>query len=291
MPETTNAKAKGTVRHRRVMLALLIATAAFLLDAGLYEPRHIQLETYEVALPGLPKSLDGLRVVQLSDIHRSILTSDTAIKRAVAAANDARPDVVVITGDFVSSNLKNAEPCADILSHLKSRLGSYAVLGNHDYIVGAKAVSDALESRGIKLLVNSNVKLLDKFCLIGIDDFDGGKPDAALAMRGVDPRAACLFLSHNPIAARLFNKNAGILLSGHTHGNQLRLPFIPRDWYPKNVDGKYLYGWYRDGKLATYVNRGIGVTNLPLRFFCHPEVTLLVLRSADGRANLAPVHR
>ena len=279
-------KPKKSTRTR-LLIVLAILAAAVLFDAVIYEPRFPQLNTYDVAIPNLPADLDGFRIVQLSDIHRRRFVADSAIRRAVEMANATNPDAVVLTGDYVGRDPANIEPCFDMLCKLKSRLGSYAVLGNHDHWTGAKAVSDSITRHHITLLDNAGTKLGAGLYLAGIDDQWAGSPNVDAAFGGVPKDAACVMLSHTPKAVPLFAGHNGLLITGHTHGGQVNIPFIPRKCLPGLSGRPYVDGWYKEGDILMYVNRGIGTINPPVRFFCRPEVTLYVLHPAsDGQARV-----
>lgn len=253
-----------------------------LFDALVYEPLHIELSTYYLPVAHLPVALNGFRIVQLTDIHRSPITQDSIIIKAIRMANATNPDAVVLTGDFVTDDPTGANEVAEMLSKLTSRLGSYAVLGNHDYVAGAGAVTNALESQGIRCLTNDNVELARGLFLVGLDDHGQGKPDAEAAFRGVGEDSSYVTIAHSPMAVLDIKGRKGLLLTGHTHGGQIRIPFVATHLLPGLVADKYIAGWYLDGNLRTYVNRGIGMTNLPMRFRCRPEVALFVLKSAPG---------
>lgn len=259
-------------------VAILLAVYALFL-----EPRWIKVTHYDVYLPGLPPSLDGARIVQLSDLHRGKKTPDSIIKRAVRITNSEKPDIVIITGDFINTNASNAEPCAQILSHLKARWGKFAVLGNHDHWYSARTVTDKLEAYNIQVLNNSNSRVAPGLYIIGIDDKWAGHPDVKKAWSGVNENAGQVLLSHTPQAAPLFRDKRCLALTGHTHGGQFTIPFIRRNRLPGLRHSPYISGWYQDGNTSMYVNRGIGMAVAPIRFRCRPEVTVFTLKSRPGK--------
>lgn len=255
----------------------LFAVLAFIIDAVLYEPYHPVLTTYDVAVPGLPESLDGFRVVQLSDFHRSLAVPGGPIDRAVQLANGAHADVALLTGDFVSRNAANATSCCNSLSKLRTTRGAYAVLGNHDYWTNAPKVSRAITNSGIKLLTNRGLRLPDGLWLVGVDDEWSGAPDEVAAFRDVKPGDPCVMLCHEPISIKRFAGRTGLLVTGHTHGGQVNLPIFTKRLVALTHHGSYVWGWYRQGGVLMYVNRGIGTVFPPVRFRCRPEVTLFIL--------------
>jgi len=173
-------------RRRRIFLILLLLGIGFYVYAKKIETRWIQVTRYEVQLAGLPDSLDGLKVVQLSDVHRSDRTPDSIIEKAVRLANSESPDIIVLTGDFINEGPENPEICAKILSRLKAPKGIYAVLGNHDHWNGQLKITRALESKGIHLLTNKNMQVAPGLYIIGIDDYWSGHPNVSRAWSGVD---------------------------------------------------------------------------------------------------------
>lgn len=265
------------------MAAAVLAGTVLLAYSALWETRRLELRAYDVRVPGLPRELDGFRIVQLSDLHRSLIVPDSVIRRAVDLANSTRADVAVLTGDFVSRNAGNAGPCAAMLSRLQTRAGSYAVLGNHDHWTDARTVAAALKRHGITVLDNRSVEVAPGLYLVGIDDKWAGKPDVPTAFRGVPSDTCYVMLSHTPLAVDLFQGKHGLLITGHTHGGQVQIPFVNRKRLPGLRAWRYIQGWYREGDILMYVNRGIGTVNPAVRFRCRPEVTLYVLRCGTGR--------
>lgn len=275
--------------RRRFLQRFLIGGTVLLIgDSFGYEPQNIELATWDVAIPGLPRRLDGFRVVQVSDLHRGPVTRDSVIRKAVAVANSARADAAVLTGDFISTSSDNLEPCLRMMSEVRTRLGSFAVMGNHDQYHHVLGLSRKLMPRyGITLLDNNSARLEDGLFLAGIDDVWGGRPDAAKALRHVESAAACVMVCHNPLGWGRFKGRTGLLITGHTHGGQVQLPLIPRNKLPGLRGWEFIEGWYRRGEILMYVNRGIGMVNPPARFLCRPEVTLFILHpSPDGRASV-----
>lgn len=241
----------------------------------------IQRTEHRVAVPFLPEALRGLRVAQLSDLHRSELTPDRLLHRAASLANAACPDLIVLTGDFVSRSPADIEPCARIVSGLRARLGVYGILGNHDYVAGAKAVERALAHAGVEMLINRGVRLEHDLWLAGLDDSRRGRPDVARTFSGIGPQEPILALTHNPAVAERFSDRACIALSGHTHGGQILLPILTARAVRRIGAEHYRAGWYTVGKVQLYVNRGLGRVGLPLRLFCHPEVSVFTLEPAQ----------
>jgi predicted MPP superfamily phosphohydrolase len=234
-----------------------------------------------VTLSGLPTAARGLRVVQLTDIHRSRLTHDRLLRHAVAAANAAQPDLIVLTGDFVTNRPSDIEPCARILAPLRARLGVYAILGNHDYSTDAPAVERALLHQNITVLKNHKVRLENGLWLVGLDDDHAGKTNVSHAFAGIEKEELTFTLIHNPALAEQFSDRNALAVGGHTHGGQMFLPVITK-WAVRRIGAKeYRAGWYTVGRVKLYVNRGLGRVGVPVRFLSRPEVAVFTLLPAE----------
>ena len=250
---------------------------------ALAEPFDLSVESLAVGLKRLPRPLDGLRVVQLSDIHHSPFTSREQVERAVEIANALQPDVVALTGDYVSHEREYVAPCAEMLGRLKARLGVYAVLGNHDNWVDPALVTDLFRAEGIKVLVNEGMRFEHRgasFWLAGVNDTMVGLEDLPLALAGARADEMKLLLAHNPvILRRAARAGVDLVLSGHTHGGQIKWR-LERSASGR-VRRRILRGLGRRGETQIYVTRGIGTVVLPVRYGCRPEVSLLQLRCAE----------
>jgi len=260
-------------------LALNLSRAA---RSALTEPFRLTVEHHQIHLQRLPRELDGFRIVQLSDIHHSPFTSREQIERAVETANSLQPDIVALTGDYVSKERAYAAPCAELLSGLRARHGVYAVLGNHDHWTDAALITDLFRAEGITVLVNQGMRFENNgaaFWLAGVDDTMVGLEDLPLALAGSSANEFKLLLAHNPIILRRAARaGVDLVLSGHTHGGQVRLRS------ERNTAGRprrrLLKGLARQGETQIYITRGLGTVVLPVRFGCPPEVSLLELRTA-----------
>lgn len=243
-----------------------------------------------IAPTGLPAALDGYAICQLSDLHRGPLVSEAFLRQAVDLANSLRPDLTVVTGDFVSDHSRFAVSCGAALSGLQAADGVYGVLGNHDYWNDdPEAVSATIQRSGIQLLTNRSVTLRrwgTAWSLCGVDDWWAGRPDLEAAQADVPNRAFKLLLCHEPdpveeAALRGFS----LQLSGHTHGGQLLLPGR-RPLITPDYGHKYPIGLRQVPGTATqvYTNTGLGVIFPPIRINCPPEVTLITLRAGQGHS-------
>jgi hypothetical protein len=237
---------------------------------------------HTLTLAGLNPQQNGLRIAHLTDLHRSRLTRDSLLREAVRVANAARPDLVVLTGDYVTDDPADIAPCADLLSRLCARLGVYAILGNHDYGTDGDAMANALQDLGFTLLINKNVTLDGGLRLVGLDDEIMREADVPRAFDGVPENAPTLVLCHNPALVERFSDRVCVALAGHTHGGQILLPYLTARRVRLIRAKRYRQGWFTVGKARLYVNRGVGNVGVPLRFLAPPEVALFTLAAANG---------
>lgn len=280
------SKSSGRLRRgvfRALGSAAVGNAVGALVAALLIEPRWIKVTRPTVWLPELPGGWDGVRIAHLTDLHHGRMVPLGLIAEAVRLANAESPDLAVLTGDFVSRPEAITSALAEVLAELEAPLGSYAVLGNHDYSTDAGGVREMLAAAGVRLLENCSVLLArgaDLLAVAGVDDLWFGLPHLASALRDVPPAAARLLLSHNPAYARRMPPvpRVDLMLSGHTHGGQVRLPLLGR---PRQLLRMLspLAGLVRGRCCPVYISRGIGMVGLPVRFNCRPELPIITLRS------------
>ena len=243
------------------------------------EANTLSLEKVEINLPRLPKALDGMRIIHLSDIHHSPFTGLEHILRAIKIANRLKPDMFVLTGDFVSHEPEYIEPVAKVLGELKAEMGTHACLGNHDHWTDPDMVTKHLRDAGINVMINEGRRFEARgtsFWLAGVDDHMVGKTDLAAALKGSFPDEMKLLLAHNPIIFRQCVKHGiDLTLSGHTHGGQVRVRDSQRRLLRKR---KLTAGLHSRKGAHIYITRGIGTVVLPVRYQCPPEISLLELR-------------
>jgi predicted MPP superfamily phosphohydrolase len=282
--------------RRRFLVGSSLVAGSLALYGGEIERHWIEITHRDVFVPGLPQAFDGFRIAQLSDIHLDEYTESFFLRDAVRHVNRLNPDAVFLTGDFVTNGLSPkrfaigaAWQCANLLNQIQSP-HRYAVLGNHDVIVGSKDVSAALTANGITVLINDHVPIERagaRFWLAGLDDPLEGTPDPELAIpasiRNV-PHEPIVLLCHAPdyvddLLTNPAGRTLSLVLAGHTHGGQICVPLIGPLALPP-LGRKYIEGWFRFGSLQLYVNRGLGTVGVPIRFNCPPELALLTLRFA-----------
>ncbi len=270
-------------RRQFVAGALGVMGAAALGDGFLLEPTAIQVSRHDVAVPGLGRELESLRIACLSDVHLH-----EGVPRAAAAALERlareRPDVVVLIGDICNRRSDLATLTAWARDARGSR-ATFATLGNweHDAGIDRATAERAYGQVGVELLYNSSARVgagPSALTIVGIDDPVLGEPDVALAVRDVDAADPTLWLVHAPgyvdgIPRDRFPRPAAIL-AGHTHGGQVRMPFYTP--YTPSGSGRFVAGWYRDTLAPLYVSRGIGTVLVDARLFCPPELAVFTLR-------------
>ncbi len=252
----------------------------------LIEPHWLSTERLDIALPHLPPELDGLRVVQISDLHLEPYTTAADIEATVRAVNALKPDVIALTGDFITSTVKPMGTCADILKALTAPLGVYACLGNHDHWHGASIVARRLREVGIQVLMNESVTVQHRWqslCIAGTESVWAGKPRLETTFAGLPRDAPTLLLAHEPdFADTVAAYGRPVLqLAGHSHGGQVRMPLLGSIRTP-SWGKKYVMGHYQLGTMQLYVNRGIGCVGVPVRFACPPEITEITLRAPSS---------
>lgn len=292
--------APGQPFTRRSMLkTLAFGTAGLALYAGEIERHWIDVEHRDIRIAGLPEAFDGLTIAQLSDIHLDEYTEPFLLREAVDQINRLQPDVVLLTGDYVSAQMLPkkmtigaAWECATLLGQIACP-HRYAILGNHDYWAGQEAVTEALQTRGIPVLRNAYLPIErggSRIWLAGLEDPVSGRPnpDRAIPVSIRNhPKEPIILMCHAPdyvdeLLAHPAGQAVSFMLSGHTHGGQVRLPLIGAMHLPTG-GRKYIQGWFPMGNLQLYVNRGIGSVGVPFRFDCRPEITKFTLRTAKAR--------
>ena len=259
-------------------------------DAALLEANRPRIVRKELPLRRWPARLDGFTLVVLSDFHYDPYFSMHPLHASIGMVNDLQADLIVLTGDFVTAPLVGsddekaasaAEPCARLLRQMHARHGLWAVMGNHDRATDAKRVTRALQAEGIHCLANQSAAIERdgaRFWLAGVDDVLDRANDLQKALHSVPSDEATVLLAHEPDYADIVARSpVDLQLSGHSHGGQIRLPWLGPLYLP-DLARKYVWGLYRVGDLTLYTNPGLGTIRVPVRLNCPPEITLLTLR-------------
>lgn len=267
---------------RSFVTAGLGAAAALGTYAFLIEPRWLERTHTRIAVPHLPPALAGLRIALLTDFHPGEGTSYAFIERACRLAADARPDLVALTGDLVDTPDDDLGRVLNLVTrHIDAPLGYYAVPGNHDHDTAAECWHRTLAAHRHVTDVTNTAVLRDvdgaTLRIAGVDDLARGRPDLRRALHAAPDADVTLLLAHNPDTAEhahaLFGR-VDLVVSGHTHGGQVRLPFVGAI---KNPAQHYEQGLAHRPWAQVYTSRGVGTVHLPARFLCRPEVAILEL--------------
>ena len=279
MSRETAVKAVATV------LGGIAGAAA--VEGFLREPFQLDVARLTIASPWLPAGFDGMKIVQLSDLHFHHISR--AYRIAIDVIRREHPSLVVITGDLVDRP-ERAAACLAFLSELRTAAGVPVVVvpGNWDHRAFPTRQSIAAWHKriqagtGVRVLANQNVVLHrrgDRMWLVGTDDPYFGHTDLDASFKGVPDTAFALVLTHAPEAFEELAQRpaARLVLAGHTHGGQVRLPFIGAVRVPSRYGTRFAHGLFKLGDTLFYVNAGMGMSHLPIRFLCRPELTVLTL--------------
>ncbi len=240
------------------------------------------VESVAVPIPNLPAALEGLKLVQLTDIHLSPFLSRAELTRAVDMANELDADIALVTGDFITSLGDPLEDCIAELGRLRSRLGAFGCLGNHEIYADAEDRATQLAAeRNIRMLRKQNLVLERngaKLNLAGVDYQRRNRPYLVGAEKLIVPGATNVLLSHNPdVFPVSAEKGFDLMISGHTHGGQITVEILHYGAFPTRFYTPYVRGLYRLGERFGYVSRGIGTILAPSRLGALPEITVLTL--------------
>lgn len=266
--------------------ALLVAASAFVIAAvaGYFGSRWLRVKEMEAPFPDLPEPLEGMRIVQISDLHVGPHTSRRHLAAVVRKVRDARPDLIAITGDQVDDYAHDVVYFAEAFAGFSAPLGVFAVPGNHDVYAGWSAVRRGLEDLGIIVLVNDAVQIqrgAGSFWLAGTGDpaarGHGAAPDLSRTLARVPKGAFTIVLAHNPaLWPGLAERGVHLTLSGHTHYGQLSIPSL--GWSMASPFLEHAMGSYHLGDSLLYINPGTNYWGLPFRIGALPEITVVTLR-------------
>ncbi len=254
--------------------------------AGVYpvmgERFWYQVKKVHLTLKNLPQAFEGWKIVQFSDVHLGFHYGVKEFRKVVEIMNSLNPDILFFTGDLVQTGYQYPDLAIHLLKELKApRGGKWAVFGNHDYLTGEK-VKKAWQDSQFHVLENNNKAIEYKqqyLYIAGLTDVLYGRADIETALLGLSEKDCVLLLVHEPdFAERSSRYPVSAQFSGHSHGGQVRIPFfgpiITAPQAERFMDGLYYVG---QRQMPLYVNRGIGTTQIPIRLFCRPEITVFNL--------------
>jgi predicted MPP superfamily phosphohydrolase len=248
------------------------------------EPHWIESPEVRVRIPALPAGFEGMRIALVADVHVGPHLGSKEVDQLIGVVEAARPDAVVLLGDYVARDPFDTAVFASGLSRLQPARGIYAVLGNHDHWQDPELVSSILSSGGAKVLRNRGVALESsdgRLWIAGVDDIRLGRPSIPLALAGARESDSKILLVHNPMLVRSAEASAfDLILAGHTHGGQVQLPLVGPLILPIS-DRSLTQGLIKRDASQLYVTRGVGVGTPPVRFGARPEIPIIVLSRAD----------
>jgi uncharacterized protein len=273
-----------SIRFLLLAIAILFATSVY---AQGVEPRWFAIKTINVTIAGLNPAFEGYKIVQLTDLHaRSAVMDRHQLERVARLANQQQPDLIALTGDYITRNAhKSEEMLTNAFSQLQAKDGIVAIMGNHDRGEDSTPIERALWAGKIRLL-NNAVYSIDrqngKLNIAGVDDVWMKRADLPKTIGQLPPMGTNILLAHEPDFAdnAAATDRFSLQLSGHSHGGQIVLPFVPR--VTPTWGKKYINGLYHLGNMQLYVSPGVGTTGPPkARFNCRPEISVIVLHPAQ----------
>lgn len=302
------AKAGPADPSRRAFLAKGgLGIAGIGLSAGpayatIAEPWDLRVDRLTVPVRGLPPSLDGLRVVQISDTHMGPRVPRSFIASAVRRAIELGPDLIALTGDYVCIDRAYLDDSVEVFRPLigVARFGVVGVLGNHDHWIDAPGVAAGLSALGVRMIDNDRVFVdagsdgqretpgPESLAVVGLGDLIGDEIRPDRAFRGVPDAMPRLVLAHHPDTAELPAFAPGVaprvdlMICGHTHGGQVKLPVLGTPCVPSDYGSKYAAGLVEGPSCRVLVSRGVGMSILPVRFGVPPEINLITLTRAPS---------
>lgn len=249
------------------------------IDIGRSRPYMLEISAHEVPMHNLPESLDGFTFVHLTDLHGGYGATDAVYEEAVVRVNALKPDMILLTGDYVDDHAPpDGYPIDEVLRRFHARQGLYGSYGNHDHRRGLEGSHRLLERAGVHILNNENLRLESGLWLAAVDDCFEGKPDLERALDGLPDDRSSILLSHSPQPFDRIGDRDVLMLSGHTHGAQVVIPFpTPKQVCWWHLRCRQVAGWYRRGRTRLYLSRGLGVTGVPFRYNCPAEIAVFRL--------------
>lgn len=267
-------------RRQFITIGTTLAASAAV-GYSLIETHEPVLRAITIPLARLPTGFEGFRIALIADVHHGPYFSLKYVEEIVNQTNDAKPDLILLGGDYPYYKPYYIPPVMSVLAKLRAPFGVYAVRGNHDNLAGAEMCSDQFRRNGIKEITNTGFWLDrngSRLFLCGVDDFCTGRPDLTRALKGLQPDDPALLLTHNPDFFECVRSSNVIFgMAGHTHGGQVNLPLIGSPVIPSIYGQKYAYGLVQAPDFPVYVTSGIGTIFPPIRFGCPPEISLITL--------------
>jgi uncharacterized protein len=266
----------------RLSTAAICAAPPAVFTFGIITRKDFTIKEIDLKLPHLPRDLENVRIVQISDIHLSAFYREQDFARVIDAANGLRGDLAIVTGDLITGSRDPLPACLKQISRLKNTSGIWGCMGNHEHFAG---VENAAEKMGARLGVNflrSEAKVLrfgsHSINLVGVDYQSPRLPYLVNAEELVESGPLNILLSHNPdVFPVASSKGFDLVLAGHTHGGQVNVEIFDNNINPARFVTPYTRGLYTDAFSAVYVNSGIGTIGIPIRLGDPPEISVIKL--------------
>ncbi len=273
----TTSRVPQNSRKRRIVLAAAVFCLIGLVYSNAVEPYWIEVTHHVFYVPQGVALSAPLKIAHLTDLHTSGLGRRE--QRVLAILEEERPDLIVITGDTIAKGASYKET-RELLSRLRAPLGVYLVRGNWENWIPPGNERSHYALTGVHLLVNEGAAPRADLWLAGTDDSPTGFAHITPALAGAPQNALRIAMFHSPLYFEKVASQVHLALAGHSHGGQVRIPFLPALWLPRGV-GPYVEGWFEREGSRMYVSRGVGTSILPFRFACRPEVAIIELRNQN----------
>lgn len=252
---------------KKIKTIILLLSVSLIIYSFFFEPNNLESTFHEVSIG---KSRKSLLLAHVTDLHTDGLGA--LEQKLIDSLRNQKPDFIIITGDIATPG-GTVKGYQDVLSQLKAPLGVYFVQGNWEYWEPVKELAQIFKNSGIVDLTNKHHQLTDNLWLVGLDDELAGSPKVN-SYEGVPAEAKVISLFHSPALFKSIKSKSNLAFAGHSHGGQIRIPFIGPLWTPEGT-GRYQSGWFEEGQAKMYVSRGIGTSIIPIRFNCRPEVAFI----------------
>jgi uncharacterized protein len=272
---------------KTIIFDIFLAGLGGSIYSTLIEPLWFDVVEVPISLPRLPKAFSGLRVLQISDIHAGEQFMPGHLGEVVQKILELKPDIVLITGDFVYSSPamtdETLKTTQDLLAQISASMPVFAVMGNHDHWWNVDRVREMLQNANVKELANEFFTIHKDEAMLhvcGVDDFYERKSELEPILSGLPQEGCAILMAHEPDFAdkSSISGRFDLQVSGHSHGGQVVIPFVGPLVLP-NYGRKYPSGSYKVGNMHQYTNRGLGMVFPYVRFLCRPEITVFTLNS------------
>lgn len=274
--------------HPHLIVALFATIFLFTATKTYLHTTQVQAEHHTIPVENLPKSLQGFKVVHITDIQGDEYTGRNEIRNYIQQINTQNPDLIIFTGDLISYGTDFIEMSAEELGKAKSKYGTIAIVGDHDYWAGVPHVKKALNNQSIPLLQDENYTIqidsTTKITITGVTEVYSKQTDSSTVdslTKSASDSALKIFTSHqvnDQLIAKAQQQNYHLVLSGHTHGGQIHVPFMGMNFSASQQETKYVQGLYNENGLPINVNNGLGFTLTPIRYEAPPNISIITLQ-------------